>query len=394
MRRHIFAITILCTLIFALAAQSFAQEDCFSRVNQSVAQTLEACAAFGPDQFCDASGARPIQSVNQITTAPQGDTIGIAALNLSLPIEAPPANDENSVPASTSIFVFGEMTVTSSDPSWRAMSITQSGPVCRNNARLSGVLLQVPRGFRDQVQINGANISFDQTIFATLVEGQLRVSVLEGDAVIQTNQAQAVLAGFQWQGSVIGPYDAGTMTTLPVNLLPRIVRVALPGQVTLTVETNMRAEPNDGGLFLALLPPGTLLNVYGADLTGTWRHVIEPGGLVGWVPLAALESDLSTTIPAYESTPQLLTRPFGPAWGRGGSGFGAVRLRLGPSDNDGILTQLPADTFFSVLGRDASLNWIYIRLDEAIESAAEGWVQVDVVDLPPELRLGELPLAP
>jgi hypothetical protein len=386
--------TTLVLVIFALVTASFAQEDCFTRVNRSVATTLENCAAMNPNEICAGAGSvagingsQAIQSVQQISTAPDADEIGMAVVNLSLP-----SLEEDEEPSTTALFVFGNTTLTSSDPSWHAFSIDESGAVCRGSARLSGVLIQVPDGFTEQLQVNGTNIAFSRTIFITLVDSQLVVNVLEGDATVQAN---TVFAGFQWTQGTPSPYDAATMATLPVNLLPRIVRVALPGQVTLASQTSLFAEARDSSrIVIEEMLPGTPLNVYGADLTGQWRHVVDASGLVGWVPVASLQSDLNTTIPAYEATPHLLTRPFGPTYGRGGTGFGQVNLRIGPSDEEGILAQLSADTEFSILGRNTSLDWIYIQLDEAINGTAEGWVFVPVIDLPPDYRIGELPLAP
>jgi len=397
----------LLVLIIPADAQS---EDCFSLVSQAVAETLAVCQAQAIGEVCHGSGeinSTPNAlttlgdrlSINQVDgiILEDDNTVSIASIrlpNISL-------DEEN--PSATALFLFGDATfnrdVSSNLPAWQAFTIADSGTVCRNAERPAGALLQASDNTRIALRVNNVDISFNKTLFLTLDENRLQVSVLEGDAVIEAANADSValFAGFQWTEGQSSPplqYDYNVASTLPVNLLPRIPRIALPGQVTLATETALFEQTHTNSPIVTELLPGTLLNVYGSDLSGEWRHVREPGGESGWIPAETLQNQLDTTLPAYEATPQLMTRPFGPAWGRGGTGFGQINLRIGPSEDDGILARLPANVEFSVLGRSADLEWIFIQLDEPIDSLDEGWVFVPVIDLEPDLRLGELPLVP
>jgi SH3-like domain-containing protein len=393
---------ISCFLFIALliVPVTYAQpSDCGTLIELAVADTLAACQNAEVATLCRGFGNI---STSPIATNQAGDTLPLANV-LEFVVNAdtvsmvqikfaPNTSTEN--PTQTTGFVFGEALLNRGSESWQVFTIQATDEVCRNDARQAGVLLQTVGDTRAVIRVNEVDVSFNRTIFIRLNNGSLQVNVIEGDAILNTG-SPVIFSGFQWTAGEAAPtpYDYLLLNTVPVNLLPRIPRLALPGHVSVTTETSLFEQTRSDSRAITQLLPGTLLNVYGSDLTGQWRHVLTPTGEEGWVPATVLEGTISGTVPAYEATPQLMSRPYGYSWGRGGTGFGQVNLRNAPADDAGILTILPAQVEFSLYGRSPDSRWVYVMLDAPVNGISEGWLSVPFIDLPPDLRIGELPPA-
>ncbi len=356
---------------------------------EGVRAAWQACADLPPGGACSASeGTQLLGPLTSLTT-PMGD---LAFMNI--PLRVP----ENAPPASAALHLLGAASLTrdSADdlPAWTAFSLAQTGRFCNEPGYPAGVLLQTPLEPPTPFQVNGIRLALSGTAFLTLDEqNTLMLYLVEGGAEVVGGPRLA--AGTVWAGGPAMPYEAAIVRHLPLESLPRIPRVPLAGAVTLTETSPLWSAPDEDSAQAAFeLESGAVLSVFGADLTGAWRHVRTIEGLEGWVPQGALSGNPTGTLLAYNATPQPQTRPPGPRYTEANTGRGAVRLRTAPNDGAPTQTQLPADVVLGVYGRSVDAGWLYVQLDTPLEGATDGWVFVPVVDLPEGFRVGDLPIWP
>ncbi len=365
--------------------------DCVAQRAQSVRAALTTCAGLLPGQVCSADEGRAPLAPQEVLRAAQGDMI-LAHVPLA-------ATDASAPPPFLAVYVVGEAELVrdSADdlPPWGAFTVAATGQFCAGGGHPAGVLLQSPLGNPTLIQVDGVRLTLTGTAFLARDEIGLAMTIIEGGAEVVGGPRLA--PGARWTsgtGAAV-PYDAATVRTLPLESLPRVPRIPLPGAATVIEPSPLYAAPDDDSAELAFeIPAESVLSIFGADLTGTWRHVRTPDGLEGWVPQGALSGNPVGTLPAYNATPQPLTRPPGPVYARGGTGFGAVRLRMAPGDNAGVLTELPANLSLLIYGRSPDAAWVYVELEAPIEGYTAGWASVPVIDLPEGLRLAELPIWP
>ncbi len=177
-----------------------------------------------------------------------------------------------------------------------------------------GLLVQTPTiEFNVELRINEVRIELGSTAFIQAQpNGQMTISLLEGSARVEAlGQVVDVPAGSQVSvpmdadltpaappGTVI-PYDAGTMTGLPLTLLPREVTVTGRGWVggqsvciTSAAGAWMRAEPQSASQSIVrVLPFDTAVAVNGEahfDGVQSWWPVRTWDNAVGWVEQSGL----------------------------------------------------------------------------------------------------------
>ncbi|HLA45633.1 MAG TPA: hypothetical protein VJZ27_19445, partial [Aggregatilineales bacterium] len=306
-----FLAVLILAAVFTMTAAYAQPSTCLELLNQAVAVTLEQCATMQPGEICRGAGSIETLPSNLTTIGTRLSLESIESIHSSgasiISMQFRAANESSSV-----LYAFGTLEISrtqnASFPAWQAFDIRQSGGICSGNDRVAGVLLQASEAERGFFAVNNLTISFNQTIFLMLQDNHLQIDVIEGDAVVENSgESVVIFAGFGWTASDNGesdpiPYNYNAISTLPVNLLPHIPRVPLPGQVEVATETLLfiDAATNSVRVLEEPLLPGTLLNVYGSDLTGTWRHVITPSGESGWIPAESLVTQPEVVLPAYD----------------------------------------------------------------------------------------------
>jgi len=114
-----------------------------------------------------------------------------------------------------------------------------------NEAPNSGILVQTPEGVAEvNLNVNGVDVSLGSTAFLQAteaeadVDGELRVSLLEGGATVSANEASQTLEPGQWlttlfdedftpvsEPSAPEPEEADTIISLPITLLEREIEL-------------------------------------------------------------------------------------------------------------------------------------------------------------------------
>ncbi|MCQ3930384.1 MAG: hypothetical protein DPW16_07975 [Chloroflexi bacterium] len=390
---------------------------CSTQLEAAVSQTLELCGATSRGQLCWGSGAFDYSPKEVQIDAPGGivPLAGISTVINNSSADQPSITRLNFEDIFTeggfaSAFLIGPVSATADSektPLWSGLTLSRTETDLSECevAGTSGMLMQAPAGQLLVLTVNGVTVTMNNTAFVLVTEaGETVMDVLRGNAIVQVgNSVQVVFAGF---GITVPananllpapmPYDPTLLTGLPTQLLPSIVTVPLPGNVSAMASTPLYASPDLGAPQLAQVLPGTILNLLGEDPTAQWWNVVQEDGQSGWVPATAIGGIFPATAPQYSATPQPPTRPYGLVLGRGTAPGNEINMRAAPSTDAEILAKLSPLTEFNILGRNAAADWIQIRLDapDATTGATDGWVAVRIVTLPNSLRVADLPVVP
>lgn len=402
---------------FTIAPVNAQDAACSTQLEAAVSQTLELCGAASRGQLCWGSGAFDYSPKEVQINAPGGivPLAGISnVINNSSP-DQPSITRLNFEDIFTdggfaSAFLIGPVSATADTeqaPLWSSLILSRTETELSEceSAGTSGMLMQAPAGQLLVLTVNGVTVTMNNTAFVLVTEaGETVIDVLRGNAIAQIgNNVQVVFAGF---GITVPanadtlpapiPYDPTPLAGLPTQLLPSIVTVPLPGNVSAMASTPLYASPDLGAPQLAQVLPGTILNLLGEDPTAQWWNVVQEDGQSGWVPATAIGGIFPATAPQYSATPQPPTRPYGLVLGRGTAPGNEINMRAAPSTDAEILAKLPPLTEFNILGRNAAADWIQIRLDapDPTTGATDGWVAVRIVTLPNSLRVADLPVVP
>jgi hypothetical protein len=390
---------------------------CLAQLEAAVSQTLELCGAAARGQLCwgaggfdyspkevtisEPGGIVPLIGISTVINNPIPDQSSIIRLNFE---------DTFSEGGFASAYLLGPLTATAdpeSTPLWTklTLSLTEGEFNECDLASPTGMLLQAPAGQLLVLTINDVTLTMNNTVFITVTEaGEETINVLRGNVIAQIGSSvQVIFAGYSITTEATSdellpptPYDNTLLTGLPTQLLPSIVTVPLPGNVSVQATTALFASPNEAAAQLVQVLPGTILNLLGEDETGQWWHAVQEDGQSGWVPTAAIAGIFPQEAPEYSATPQPPTRPYGLVLGRGVSPNNEINLRGTPSTDGEILAKVPPLTEFSILGRNASADWIQVRLDtpDPTTGATDGWLAVRILVLPGSFRVSDLPVVP
>ncbi|MBI5929418.1 MAG: SH3 domain-containing protein [Chloroflexi bacterium] len=400
-----------------IASVNAQDASCSAQLDTAVSQTLELCGATARGQLCWGAGVFDY-SPKEVEISAPGGTVPLAGISAVINNSS---SDQTSITrlnfedtfsegGFASAFLIGPVTATADSektPLWSSLTLTRTEAQLSDCevAQTSGMLLQAPTGQLLVLTVNGVTLTMNNTAFVLIAEtGETVIDVLRGNAIAQIGSSvQVVFAGFSITAPanpnalpIPVPYDQTSLTGLPTQLLPSIVIVPLPGNVSAQATTPLYASPDLGAPQLAQVLPGTILNLLGEDTTAQWWNVVQEDGQSGWVPTTAIAGIFPATAPQYSATPQPPTRPYGLVLGRGTAPGNEINMRASPSTDAEILAKLPALTEFNILGRNAAADWIQIRLDtpDTTTGATDGWVAVRIVTLPNSLRVADLPVVP
>ncbi|MCI0709811.1 MAG: SH3 domain-containing protein [Chloroflexi bacterium] len=393
MRRLLIALCLM-SISLTNAPLILAQDPaCEEILEATTLETIAQCGVAGRGQLCSASdGYRFLDDTDNLELEATANDFPAARINFT---------DDFSESNYATGYVFGTATVEASD-NWHTLQLTTaaSETECAGELPLSGLLVQAPSGQLLVITVNDVELTLNDTVFITTVDTATVISILRGNVIARyADSIEVTFAGYSLtlDDETLSPpavFDEATLENLPVELLPSVVIVPLPGNVILQEPSPLFANPRENAAYVDQLRANTLLNLLGQNEEGDWWHVVREDGVTGWLPAEIITGVFPSDAPHYAETPQPLTRPYGLVMGRATTPANPVNLRSEPLADAEILVQLPALTDFSIMGRNETGEWLQIRLDSPLgEGIDVGWVAAWILDLPDDVRIPELPIA-
>ncbi len=154
---------------------------------------------------------------------------------------------------------------------------------------------------------------------------------------------------------------------------------------TVLATTHLFEEPNKNPLDL-LAQPGSIYPVIYRSLDNAWVDVFVGGNEMVWIPVSTIAVDINqlafppthifgSGLGGGENYPGAAAAAVG---GGGGSvtSRGNLNIRSAPNSSAGSLGYVPRNTAITVLGRDASGNWLKINYN-----GMQGWVSAFYVNI-------------
>lgn len=271
---------------------------------------------------------------------------------------------------------------------------TGNAPLC-SDLPYPGVLVQTPESSLAQLRINDTDVMVNgMALISTRTGGTLQVNSLTKETILGQS-GTVVFAGYtvsaigEYAGEV-APYNVGQVQNLPVQILPVMQRIALPGNATVREAMNLFSQPGAEYYTGVMITKGLPVNVFGQDSSGDWYHVRTYAGDEGWMPAYVLDSHVAVALPVYDQLPGDLVRPFGSVQGYIKTNYEFNNLRAGPGDSFDIVVTVPLWTDLALYGRSPDGEWLLV---ETLDGE-RAWLNVALVSTSTPFVLNELPLAP
>jgi uncharacterized protein YraI len=199
---------------------------------------------------------------------------------------------------------------------------------------------------------------------------------------------------------------ASSQTETPAVAATETATGALTAVVQV-VSLNVRQGPGTAYPVVGKLAEGSEVTVDGRNDAGDWWSVccIAGSDTRGWVSAALVTPNFAAeqaaalpvvaSEPAPEATPAPTATPAAGATGGAAAGSGVqgtvagvnLNVRSGPSTDDAVLGKLRGSDTVTVLGRNASGDWLYICCIGT--PASNGWVSAQFVT--PAFAAGDIP---
>lgn len=176
------------------------------------------------------------------------------------------------------------------------------------------------------------------------------------------------------------------MATLPVTSLQTIEAIALVNQI----KVNIRAGDSIEYVSLGTVGLDQRVAILGRNFNGAWAKVrVVSTGLIGWINTGTITpSDLSA-YPVVVSPPLTTANSAAAAAAAAANAAatgstaivtaGNLNVRRGDNASAQIVASLSRDTVVTLIGRNSSSNWAFIRTP----SGQEGWVNANYLRYDP-----------
>ena len=271
---------------------------------------------------------------------------------------------------------------------------TASAPLCEG-LPYPAVLIQSPEGTITLLRVNGTELAVNGTALVSARSGgALQVTSLYKETIL-SQSGVVVFAGYavstlgEYAGEV-APYEAVRVAHLPMDVLPRIEIVPLPGNAVPAQDATLYSQPQAAYYTNTTAAAGVPVNVYGQDASGEWVLVRTYDGAIGWLPAYGLALHVPVALPVYTETPTLPRRPFGAVQGYVKTSAEANNLRAGPGPQYAVVATVPLWTDLALYGRNVDGQWLLVETLDGVR----GWVSVDVISSSTPYNLDELPYPP
>ncbi len=271
---------------------------------------------------------------------------------------------------------------------------TASAPTCAE-LPYPGVLIQSPAGSLTMLRINDTDIAVNgMALISTRSGGTLQVNALTRETILGQS-GTVIFAGYTTStlGTFAGdvtPYDANRVAHLPIEILPDMQRVTLPGHAMLTEAMYLHTAPGLEYYSLTIVQPGIPVTVFGRDTSGEWLHIRTYDGEAGWMPAYVLDTHIAGDIPVYDDAPPDPIRPFGAAQGYIKTASEFNNLRSGPGAGYDVVATVPFWTDLALYGRSLDDQWLLV---ETLDGE-RAWINAEIVSPSTPYAIEELPYPP
>ncbi|HEX3051896.1 MAG TPA: SH3 domain-containing protein [Aggregatilineaceae bacterium] len=341
----------------------------------------------GGQQVAQAGGAVQVRSVSQID-ALAGDEWPLVMLHLPDAV-----NSQNYA----TLLVLGNATLTFAENANGMVFDLKTGvsPLPCADLPQPGVLVQSAANSLTLLRVNGVDVAVNGMAIITAPENQgVTISSLSREAIL-SQSGTVIFAGDQ--STVTGDvasevvfYDGSALKNVPVEILPVIELVALPGNGTVLQDVSLYLRPAEESYTSATAQAGLPVNLFGQDSTGQWVYVRTYDSLMGWIPRNYLDLKTDGDMPVLAEPPTLPARPFGPIQGRGYLNAEQNNLRSGPGQDYEIVVRLPVNTEVLVFGRNPDSRWLLVETLDGTRA----WLSADLLSPSTQFDIDLLPLPP
>ena len=257
-----------------------------------------------------------------------------------------------------------------------------------------GVLVQSPPNTLTQLRVNGIEVTVNGMALIHPLDGGIEVASLAKETILgQTGKVVFAGYGVQASGSTVSPvvpYDPASVAHLPVEILPEMLAIALPGNALVKETVNLFSRPAAESYTNTRVKAGLPVNVFGRSTDNQWLYIRTYEGQLGWFPVASLDVSVPGELPVFTDAPPSPIRPFGSAQGMIKTSAEYNNLREGPGESFAIVATVPLWTDLVLYGRSTDNQWLYVETLDGQRT----WVSVLVVSPSTPYTLSELPYPP
>lgn len=364
--------------------------NCFDRPVETVcAASGEVTISMVSGQVVDGAGsAARVTGVASLSAG--GSAWSIATI--SLPDVLDPAK-------AATLIALGPLDITfdqeSGLPPGAAFTVSAAeAPLCGDLPQ-PGILIQSPEKSLTLLRVNGVDLAINgMAVIHPQPGGGLTVNALSRETILGQS-GTVVFAGYAvtvTDGAVsdVTPYDPAAVANLPVEILPRMVRITLPGNAMVREQMTLFSRPAAEAYTNTLVPAGLPANVFGRSADDQWVYIRTYDGVTGWFPLYNLEMRVAGAVPVLDAAPPDLIRPFGSVQGYVVTSAEHNNLRDGPGAQYEIVVTVPLWTELALYGRSPDDQWLYVETADGLRA----WANVVLISPSTPYTLSELPYPP
>jgi len=398
--RCIFLIaTLLIITLPPMTVDAQNEGECQSVYDTAVRDVLEYCLWAENNTACAASGAVTLEAEDGATMMEIGGTMAMEAIAL---VRADSDNSAWSIASLrladsidpldfTTLLLLGPASleferVLDYPPGAAFNLFTDSEPLPCSKLPRPGLLVQAPAKNLALLRGNGVALAINGTaMLHTDEDGNLTVSAI----IRETIQGDMIIfSGYSAHKTKIVPFDPDSLAHLPVEVLPRIDQVPLPGSAVVQEQTALHLRPHPEAYRSTLVRAGSRVNIFGQS--EDWLMVRLVDGEMGWLSHDVLELDVPGAIPVMDEPPAKPQRPFGPVLARGVTTADTNNLRDGPGQEYAIAVQLPPNAALDIYARSLDDDWLLVETTAGIRA----WINVTLVKPNTPFNLEDLPYSP
>jgi SH3-like domain-containing protein len=265
---------------------------------------------------------------------------------------------------------------------------------CSNLPR-PGVLVQSAANSLTLLRVNGVDLAVNGTTLIQPLDGSgLYIAALARETIL-SQTGTVIFAGYSAQvsGTTVSqvvPYDPGAVAHLPVEILPEMEVVTLPGNAIVLQDTNLCKRPAAETYTTTMVKAELPVNVLGRNSGGDWLVIRTYDGAVGWIPASVLQVNVPVELPVYDATPPLPVRPFGSIQAYVKTSAEHNNLRTGPGESYPIAVTVPIWTDLALYGRSQDDQWLLVETEDNVRA----WISVSLISPSTPYALDKLPFAP
>ncbi|MBI5959966.1 MAG: SH3 domain-containing protein [Chloroflexi bacterium] len=414
--KRVFTVTLMLFVMLiaplaALPGRATAQDDpaCRAKLQTALSDFMAHCFGAQPGTMCGASGAIEIEMASGQVVSGAGSTArlsGAAAIRLLAgdgsawglaSLSVPDALDSQKA---ASMLLFGPLTLqfdAATDLPAGAgftLSAETSNSACSNLPQ-PGVLVQGPAKTLTLLRVNGIDLAINgMALLHPLPGGGLSVSALTRETIL-AQSGTVLFAGYGVQivgetVSPVAPFDPAGTAALPVEILPDIQMIPLPGNAMVNQEMNLFQRPASEAYTNTMVKAGLPVSVFGRSADDQWIYIRTYDGQMGWFPVSVAQVNVPVEMPIFNDVPPSPVRPFGAVQAYIVTNAEHNNLRDGPGESFAIVATVPLWTQVALYGRSLDDEWLLVETPDSVRA----WISVLLISPSTPYVLNELPYPP